>query len=362
VSRVASLDLVRGFAAFTVAVPHFFTYNRIATESFEAVSILAVEIFFVLSGYVLAPQIFMCAVRPRETPVFLVRRWMRTIPAYAVALTCISLLFGDLGSVDFFRYLFYVQNLFRQSNQSDYFFVAWSLSIEEWFYVLFPVWVLAGTILLQINRCTTLVTIAIVFILAVTAARTMFADMTAWGPNVRRVVLYRVDSIAYGFLLYAIIHKIAPKQIAATTTPMALAIVLCAAGLGYWNAIAIASNDANLAKQVFPFLAALLGSSLILLAVKTETAISRRAWLARIGIVGGQISYSVYLFHLMLLLTLTPLIQGMPLAIQLLIYLSAMIVFAWIFYHYFEKPILAARPDFYGSEERNRPRDLPQVV
>jgi peptidoglycan/LPS O-acetylase OafA/YrhL len=361
VSRVASLDFVRGFAALIVAVPHFFTYNRVATESFEAISIVGVEIFFVLSGYVLAPQILMCATRPSETPIFLARRWMRTIPAYIVALVCISILFGKFGSGDFFRYLFYVQNLVVQSNESDYFFVAWSLSVEEWFYVLFPMWVLGGAVLLKSSRYATLVMIAIAFIVAVTLARTMFADLSSWGPNARRVVLYRVDSIAYGFLLYTLIHKVAPQRVACITTPAAVAIVLCAAALAYWNAIAITSDAANFAKQVFPFLAALLGSSLIFLAVKTERMISRRARLVTLAVLGGQISYSVYLFHIIFLLTLTPSMKSLPLTVQFLIYLSSIIVFACIFYFYFEKPILSARPQFHGIAESKRTHDVPKL-
>ncbi len=94
--------------------------------------------FFVLSGFVLAPQILMCFERPTLFPTFLARRWMRTIPVYLLALVCISLVTGKLGSDDFLRYAIYSQNLFRQSNATDYYSIAWSLSVEEWFYILFP--------------------------------------------------------------------------------------------------------------------------------------------------------------------------------------------------------------------------------
>jgi hypothetical protein len=88
VSRVASLDLLRGLAAWTVAIPHFFVYHAVQLDFFEAISILGVEIFFVLSGYVLAPQILLCVTEAKLKYlwVFLVRRWMRTVPAYIVAL------------------------------------------------------------------------------------------------------------------------------------------------------------------------------------------------------------------------------------------------------------------------------------
>jgi peptidoglycan/LPS O-acetylase OafA/YrhL len=139
--RVVSLDLLRGLAAFAVMVPHFFMYYLgEASDLAEVVSITAVEVFFVLSGFVLGPQIVLCAQRRNWATLrtFLLRRWMRTIPSYLAALLAISVVFRELGSADFFRYATYVQNLSSQYNNRDYYPVAWSLSVEEWYYVVFP--------------------------------------------------------------------------------------------------------------------------------------------------------------------------------------------------------------------------------
>src|SRR5262245_45984668 len=68
---------------------------------------------------------------------FLIRRWMRTIPPYLIALIFVAMLTGQILTSDFVRYVFYVQNLFAQANTNDFFPVAWSLSVEEWFYVAF---------------------------------------------------------------------------------------------------------------------------------------------------------------------------------------------------------------------------------
>src|SRR6266702_5939935 len=90
--HVASLDLLRGIAAFAVAISHFLIFRSLGGDAAEVVSVLAVEVFFVLSGFVLAPQILACmqSGRPRRLWVFLVRRWMRTVPPYLMALTLIS--------------------------------------------------------------------------------------------------------------------------------------------------------------------------------------------------------------------------------------------------------------------------------
>ncbi len=82
--RIIALDGVRGTAAFAMPVPHFFMLTQPVSPSMEHVSTLAVEVFFLLSGFVLAPQILYC-IRSKavtDLKVFFVRRWMRTLPPY----------------------------------------------------------------------------------------------------------------------------------------------------------------------------------------------------------------------------------------------------------------------------------------
>jgi peptidoglycan/LPS O-acetylase OafA/YrhL len=87
--RIPALDLLRGFAALAVAVPHFFMFTRAQPSLiWETLSISAVDVFFVLSGFVLGYQILLCAERRdfATLSTFLMRRWMRTIPSYLFAL------------------------------------------------------------------------------------------------------------------------------------------------------------------------------------------------------------------------------------------------------------------------------------
>ena len=55
-----TLDILRGISAWLVAIPHFFLFTGYKSESLEYFSILAVEIFFILSGFVLGPQLSLC--------------------------------------------------------------------------------------------------------------------------------------------------------------------------------------------------------------------------------------------------------------------------------------------------------------
>jgi peptidoglycan/LPS O-acetylase OafA/YrhL len=346
-SRVAGLDLLRGIAALSVALPHFFAYRGVFPDTFETISALAVEVFFVLSGYVLAPQILFClgAGQPRYLGVFLVRRWMRTIPPYLVALLLISILSHQLGTADFLRYLVYAQNLFRLGNRLDYFAIAWSLSVEEWFYVGFPTLLLAAAWLARRRDRRFAVVVAISLCLAVVIARFLFGDADAWGMTVRRIVVYRVDSIGYGFLLYLALDRIGNRLHRLPGWAAGLALALTAAYAFILLTRIIATGDRG-DEFLFPFVAALFGSAAIICALRAEGLIQRRPALASLGRCLGRISYSTYLFHVILIELIGAALPGLGSLAQLALFVAVLLGFTTGFYLYFERPILAARPHY----------------
>jgi peptidoglycan/LPS O-acetylase OafA/YrhL/lysophospholipase L1-like esterase len=350
-SRVASLDLVRGLAALLVAIPHYFILNSTQWPVAEVISILSVEVFFVLSGYVLASQIVFCSRDGRfaNLAVFLVRRWMRTVPPYLTALVVLSLITGQLGTADFLRYALYVQNLFAQNNSQDYFAAAWSLSVEEWFYVTFPLLALCATKFCRRSDFAFFVLLALLFIGGITVVRVLFGDIDTWDESVRRVVIFRLDSIAYGFLLCLLVDRFAPglASMASLRTVGIAAVILGAAAVNGFLITRGASIDTeNIAKQLFPFAAAAFGASAIVAVLTLERFLTQSRYLARICLFMGRVSYSVYLFHIIVVLLLRPKIETLPIAVQIGIYIGVLVAFSSVFYVYFERPILAARPGF----------------
>ena len=350
IERVASLDLVRGAAAFCVAIPHYFMLNSTGWQTAEAVSVLSVEVFFVLSGFVLAPQIMFCSRDGRlvNLLIFLVRRWMRTILPLLVALAAISVLVDQLFTADFFRYAFYVQNAFHQHNINDYFPVAWSLSVEEWFYVTFPVLMFVCAKAFRRVDWQFALIVVVAFIVAITALRTVFGDLQTWDAQVRRVTLFRIDSIGYGFLLYLIIQRLEAswgRTSAAYVRPVLAALLIGLSVLGLCVTMWAIAPEGGASRHVFPFVAAAFAMSVIALSYLSNSFFDK-PYLGGLCIYLGRISYSVYLFHMMLVLLMRPSLQQLPLLAQLCIYVAGCVIFCSIFYQYFEKPILAARPKF----------------
>ena len=79
------LDLLRGIAGYGVAITHYFYFVQKKLD-FEYYSFLFVEIFFVLSGFVLSNQLIKIYKDRKNIKIFYLRRWLRTIPLYFVAL------------------------------------------------------------------------------------------------------------------------------------------------------------------------------------------------------------------------------------------------------------------------------------
>jgi peptidoglycan/LPS O-acetylase OafA/YrhL len=351
--RVASLDLLRGVAACSVAIPHFFVYRGSGGAIPENISVIAVEIFFVLSGFVLAPQILLILEGKvkRGLPTFLVRRWMRTIPAFFVALIFASAVFGKLGSADFWRYAAYVQNLFRQHNDADYFPIAWSLSVEEWFYVAFPLFMLLGSRLWpsQGDARRHYAALAFLFIALITIGRTLFGDEGSWGSAVRRVTAFRVDSIAYGFLLY-----LGQAWLSARLTPwmqgggLAICVAVLFALLG-------SVEHSAVAQRLYPLVAAAFGALVILIFLAGD-ALLQGPLARRLADFSGKISYAIYLFHLICIYAVTVALGASTLALQFAVYCVSVLILAAISTFLFEQPILQLRPRYRQVE----PVPLPE--
>ena len=84
--------------------------------------------------------------------------------------------------------------------------MAWSLAVEEWFYLLFaPLLFLVGRLVGRSDRRLD-AAFAVIVIVAVAALRFVFAPHD-WDLDVRRVTLFRIDSIVWGFLLYLELEK-----------------------------------------------------------------------------------------------------------------------------------------------------------
>jgi peptidoglycan/LPS O-acetylase OafA/YrhL len=164
-----------------------------------------------------------------------------------------------------------------------------------------------------------------------------------WGEDVRRVVVFRVDAIAWGFLLSILLMR----------TKILLRIRLVWIACGFLivtvTSILLTSQAAGspMIEAAFPFYTAVFGALAIALALKIEPMFRKSSTWTGAAEFLGRISYSVYLFHLLVLGAISPL--GGPLALQLVGFIGLTVTIAFLVYTAIEAPILARRPRFLSE-------------
>jgi peptidoglycan/LPS O-acetylase OafA/YrhL len=137
--RSHGLDILRSLAIIGV----FFAHYSMLTGHLEVIGAsgrIGVDLFFVLSGYLISNQIFTLLVkhRPFVLSTFYLRRFLRTVPNYLFVIALYFLLPGFSEhpiTTPLWKFLTFTQNI---NLQSSGFSNAWSLSVEEQFYFTLP--------------------------------------------------------------------------------------------------------------------------------------------------------------------------------------------------------------------------------
>jgi peptidoglycan/LPS O-acetylase OafA/YrhL len=150
--RNAGLDTLRALAIALVFMYHYqvFVSGAPTFGILSDVGWTGVDLFFVLSGYLISNQLIGGIARGARLQVgrFYARRWMRTVPAFWVVLACYALYPQQLSGghmPPLWRFVTFTQNLGLRPGTA--FSHAWSLCIEEQFYLILPIVLVLGATL-----------------------------------------------------------------------------------------------------------------------------------------------------------------------------------------------------------------------
>lgn len=240
--RTPHLDALRIVAATAVVVLHYTEYakdNAVARFVFVHVQHfnLFVDLFFVISGFVIASQYFTKVSNAEETKRFLWRRVARIYPLHLLTLgfyvlIAIALQLGLARGENPARYPLSdipVQLLMLHAVVGDrltFNFPSWSLSAEMVCYLLFP--------LLAASAARRRLSIVAIFVVAILAncAVSLLTDAGPWTEWINRGGAFRaLPSFALGIALYTYRAKLDLAPTLRLPITVALIVFLLLGGL-----------------------------------------------------------------------------------------------------------------------------------
>jgi peptidoglycan/LPS O-acetylase OafA/YrhL len=368
--RTAGLDTLRALAISLVFVYHYavFVSHRPTFGWASVVGWAGVDLFFVLSGYLIANQLFAGLARGSAVavPAFYARRALRTLPVFWLVLAAYALAHGALGGrtpPPWWRFLSFTQNLGLQGGTA--FSHAWSLCVEEQFYLVLPL-VLAAGARLALGRRHGWTLLALLAALGVAARGVLWhrvdpaagGDPAGFMPLIYYSTLTRFDEFLPGIAI-ALLKNFHPE---AWSRAMAHGRLLLALGLAGALAV-LARFYVEDALPVFGFFTITFGYSLLAwsFGLLVLAALSPATALHRVRVPGaGRIalwSYSIYLSHKPLAFVLQQALAPMRLpdaALAVTIALASLALGAVLF-TLVEAPFLALRDRLFPSNFRAGP-------
>ncbi len=371
--HLVGLDIMRAVAIGMVLASHGGSYIALWFHvalpfTIAVASFFGVELFFVLSGFLIGGLLIEVVrpVRDRRSAwdawrVFMLRRWMRTLPAYyawiaviaALALTGLAVPPSHL-----LAHLTLTQNL-AWPMLADWFAVSWSLAVEEWFYLIFASLIVGGTWMLGRRRA---LWVGVALLLTVSPSlRAMLPDNVDWDQVTSKVVLYRLDAIGYGVAAAWLLHGHGRRLGLAA----ALACLVAGAGviLAIWTGqfAGMMPHRLFLANVIFPLCS--VGFALCLPAASRAVAAPR--WLAAPAALVSRHAYTLYLVHL----TLLGLVNAWSVASGRGAWAATAVAVAligpasWALSRWVERPVMARRPvqaaSHGGGPRASPPRRTP---
>ncbi len=215
-NRVYGLDIMRALAIIFVVLEHGLMLDK-ANTTFPWIKLInGVELFFVLSGFLIGSMLIRIFEKSDSFGIktmgrFWIRRWFRTLPNYyLVLLINIFIVYFGIIHEDFsqfnWKFFFFLQNF--SGPFTDFFWESWSLSIEEWFYLIFPMLLGLIFLLLKVFRVqkkyifliSILILLFVPLLLRIFIASRFTVNEFYLGTRIQKVVIYRLDSIALGLL------------------------------------------------------------------------------------------------------------------------------------------------------------------
>jgi peptidoglycan/LPS O-acetylase OafA/YrhL len=358
--RIPEIDGLRALAALSVFAYHAIGFPALAR--FTGIGWIGVDLFFVISGYLITTILLSMRGSPSYFKNFYMRRTLRIFPPYyAFFLLCfvvgmLSRNYQWSGRL-WLAFLFYATSLVairpwypgavaHLPGPARALEVTWSLSIEELFYLLW-----APAVRFLKRRDLLLLILALI----------LFAPIVRWNlhsPGQRSEYFFfpaRMDVLAFGALLA--LWQSSGRRFAVPGWGVMAGVVASLFAL-----LLTPDPQSNGLFAVLGYTLIAASMSLVMVFVLDHAAsgnlvcrILRSGWLVRVG----TVSYMFYLLHLFVIKIFRGLFAnvlvsqwGLNRTLQLTGSLAATLLLAELSWRYFETPILRLKSRFAPKDSR----------
>ena len=307
--RIPALDGIRGIAILCVMAYHFTLYSGMTPASpidylYYQTTLLGwfgVDLFFVLSGFLITGILLDATSTPHFFRNFYVRRVLRIFPLYYGTLVVAFFILPRVVEVSdayrillqdqawYWSYLVNVQIAIEYWPSFSALGHLWSLAIEEQFYLVWP-------LLVFVLRRRSLIVVCLLCIAGALLVRIGFA----YGGNTTAAYVLtpsRADALAVGALLALVARR--PGGLASMLRWAWPTFAVAGVSLG---AILLSRRGLNTEDPVvvtigFSTLAVLFGALLLLALGAPEHSLRERLFTHPVLTFFGKYSYGLYVFH-----------------------------------------------------------------